>query len=139
MASPNGRSSLKRNKVSVLRADRSILSFTTPGITHGPPARLTVMLGWKRRGLAVWLAYIIMLAFTVPWHEPWNDEAQAWLLSRDLSLPQLLLHGLRYESHPPLSSLILCVPTPLPLGYFIFCRIPPPIAPAIISILLRLP
>src|SRR5260370_42011190 len=120
MASPDGRSlPLMRNKVIVLRADRVIISFTTPGITHRPPARLTVMLGWKRRDIAVWLAYIIMLAFTVPWHEPWNDEAQAWLLARDLSLPQLLLHGLRYESHPPLWSLILCVPPPLHLRYFI--------------------
>jgi hypothetical protein len=96
------------------------------------------MLGWKHRDLAVWLAYIIMLAITVPWHEPWNDEAQAWLLSRDLSLPQLLLHGLRYESHPPLWYLILWIPTHLHIGYFIFCWISAAIAAAGIYVLLRL-
>jgi hypothetical protein len=96
------------------------------------------MLGWKVRDLAVWLAYLIMLAFTVPWHEPWNDEAQAWLLARDLSLPQLLLHGLRYESHPPLWYLILWIPTHLHVGYFIFCWISAVIASAGIYVLLRL-
>ena len=78
------------------------------------------MQGWKRRHLGVWLAYILMLAFTVPWHEPWNDEAQSWLLARDVSLPQLLFHALRYESHPPLWYLILWIPTHLHIGYFIF-------------------
>jgi hypothetical protein len=96
------------------------------------------MLGWKLRDLAVWLAYLIMLAVTVPWHEPWNDEAQAWLLARDLSIPKLLLHGLRYESHPPLWYLILWVPTHLHLGYFTFCWISAVIAAAGIYVLLRL-
>jgi hypothetical protein len=96
------------------------------------------MQGWKRRDLAVWLAYILMLAFTVPWHEPWNDEAQSWLLARDLSLPQLLLHALRYESHPPLWYLILWIPTHLHIGYFIFCWISAAIAAAGIYVLLRL-
>lgn len=96
------------------------------------------MLGWKLRDLVVWVTYLIMLACTVPWHEPWNDEAQAWLLSRDLSLPQLLMHGLRYESHPPLWYLILWVPTHLHIGYFIFCWISAVIAATGIYVLLRL-
>ncbi|MCU1248587.1 MAG: putative rane protein [Edaphobacter sp.] len=96
------------------------------------------MQGWKRRDLAVWLAYLIMLAFTVPRHEPWNDEAQAWLLARDLSLPQLLSHGLRYESHPPLWYVILWIPSHLHIGYFIFCWISAAIAAAGIYVLLRL-
>jgi hypothetical protein len=96
------------------------------------------MQGWKRRDLAVWLAYILMLAFTVPWHEPWNDEAQSWLLARDLSLPQLLFHALRYESHPPLWYLILWIPAHLHIGYFIFCWISAAIAAAGIYVLLRL-
>jgi hypothetical protein len=96
------------------------------------------MQGRKRGDFAVWLAYIIMLAVTVPWHEPWNDEAQAWLLARDLSLPQLLLHALHYESHPPLWYLILWIPTHLHIGYFIFCWISAAIAAAGIYILLRL-
>jgi hypothetical protein len=97
-----------------------------------------LMLGWKLRDFAVWLAYLVMLACTVPWHEPWNDEAQAWLLARDLSLPQLLLHGLRYESHPPLWYLILWIPAHLHLGYFVFCWISAVIAAAGIYVLLRL-
>jgi hypothetical protein len=95
------------------------------------------MPGWKLRDLLVWVVYLIMLACTVPWHEPWNDEAQAWLLSRDLSLPQLLLHGLRYESHPPLWYLILWLPAHH-IGYFIFCWISAVIAAAGIYVLVRL-
>jgi len=102
-----------------------------------PPAKLTLMQGWKRRDLAVWLAYILMLVFTVPSHEPWNDEAQSWLLARDLSLPQLLFHALRYESHPPLWYLILWIPTHLHIGYFIFSWISAAIAAAGIYVLLR--
>ena len=96
------------------------------------------MQGDKLRDLAIWVAYLIMLGCTVPWHEPWNDEAQAWLLARDLSLPQLLMHGLRYESHPPLWYLILWVPAHLHLSYFIFCWISAAIAAAGIYVLLRL-
>jgi hypothetical protein len=96
------------------------------------------MLGWRLRDLVVWVVYLITLACTVPWHEPWNDEAQAWLLSRDLSLPQLFLHGLRYESHPPLWYLILWLPAHLHIGYFIFCWISAVIAAAGIYVLLRL-
>jgi hypothetical protein len=96
------------------------------------------MLGWKLRDLVVWVVYLIMLACTVPWHEPWNDEAQAWLLARDLSIPQLLVHGLRYESHPPLWYLILWLPAHLHIGYFIFCWISAVIAAAGIYVLLRL-
>ena len=96
------------------------------------------MQGRKRRDLIVWLAYIIVLAFTIPWHEPWNDEAQAWLLARDLSLSQLIFHALRYESHPPLWYLILWIPAHLHIGYFIFSWISGAIAAAGIYVLLRL-
>jgi len=39
-----------------------------------------------------------MLAVVVPLHEPWSNEAQAWLLARDLSLWKLLFYYLRYEA-----------------------------------------
>jgi hypothetical protein len=101
-------------------------------------ATLVLMRGWKLRDLIVWSVYVIMLAVTVPWHEPWNDEAQAWLLARDLSIPQLFLHNLRYESHPALWYLILWLPSHLHVGYFIFCWISAAIAVATVYVLLRL-
>lgn len=96
------------------------------------------MLGLKRRDLVIWCVYLVMLAIAVPRHEPWNDEAQAWLLIRDSSLLHLLLHGLRYESHPPLWYLILWLPTHLHLSYAIFCWIAAAIAAAGIYVFLRL-
>ena len=50
-------------------------------------------------------------------HEPWWDEAQAWLIARDVPLPELFTHQLRYEGHPPLWYLILAIPAKLGLPY----------------------
>ena len=96
------------------------------------------MLGLKVRDLAVWVGYCAMLAAVVPWHEPWRDEAQAWLLARDLSIPQLLVHNLRYEGHPGLWYLILWVPAHLRVGYAALGWIAAGIAAAGIYVLLRL-
>jgi len=53
------------------------------------------------------LAYAA-LVFTGAWiHEPWFDEAQSWLLARDVGPLDLIAHHLRYEGHPPLWYLLL--------------------------------
>lgn len=52
-------------------------------------------------GLAAWLLWV------GAHHEPWVDEAQAWLLARDCSLSELLTVRLRYEGSPGLWHLIL--------------------------------
>jgi hypothetical protein len=54
-------------------------------------------------------AYCTVVMVGVTHHEPWADEAQAWLLSRDLSYRYLVLHQLAYEGHPPLWPTILWV------------------------------
>jgi hypothetical protein len=101
-------------------------------------ATLAGMLGLKARDLAVWVGYCAMLAAAVPWHEPWRDEAQAWLLARDLSIPQLLLHNLRYEGHPGLWYLILWGPAHLHVAYAALGWIAAGIAAAGTYVLLRL-
>lgn len=50
--------------------------------------------------------YLIFTAILVILHEPWRDEAQAWLLARDHTLTSLL-HHMSYEGTPPLWHLIL--------------------------------
>ena len=40
-------------------------------------------------------------------HEPWLDEAQAWLVARDNGLVELLLHRIRYEGTPGLWHVLL--------------------------------
>lgn len=52
-------------------------------------------------------AYTALLIFLIRHHEPWADEAQAWLLARDLSVWQLVHTYLRYEGQPALWHLML--------------------------------
>ncbi len=95
------------------------------------------MIGLRKRELCVWFGYILMLCVTIPWHEPWNDEAQAWLLARDLGLRELIFNALRYESHPPLWYLILWLPAHLHVSYLALSWISGTIAAAGIYLLLR--
>lgn len=67
------------------------------------------------------LVFVVYCAVTVSGavaHEPWWDEAQAWLVARDAPLTDLFAHVLRYEGHPPLWYLILAVPAKLGLPYW---------------------
>ncbi len=66
---------------------------------------------------AVWIVYCVILLLTVPRHEPWFDEAQAWLLARDASYPELIGHYLRYEGSPGLWHTILAVPAKMGAQY----------------------
>ena len=50
-------------------------------------------------------------------HEPWWDEAQAWLIARDAPIADLFTHVVRYEGHPPLWYLLLAIPARLGLPY----------------------
>jgi hypothetical protein len=63
---------------------------------------------WEKIGnFVVLLAYSGVVLFTVRYHEKWADEAQAWLLARDLDLKKLWFHELRYEGTPGLWHTIL--------------------------------
>jgi len=61
--------------------------------------------------------YLAVVTIGVSVHEPWWDEAQAWLLARDAPISELLSHDLAYEGHPPLWYLILAIPAKLRLPY----------------------
>ena len=49
---------------------------------------------------AVLFLYSALIAFMIPHHEPWADEAQAWMLARSTSLCQLFHVYLHYEGQP---------------------------------------
>ncbi len=53
------------------------------------------------------IAYSALTLAMIPLHEPWRDESQAWLISRDASLGDLFGSILREEGHPALWFLIL--------------------------------
>ena len=54
-------------------------------------------------------AYALVVALGLTWHEPWADEAQAWLLARDSGWWHMMLHGIRYEGSPGLWHSLLWV------------------------------
>ena len=63
---------------------------------------------------AAWAAIAVTGAVT---HEPWWDEAQAWLIARDVPIPDLFTRVVRYEGHPPLWVLLVKIPVTLGLPY----------------------
>jgi hypothetical protein len=54
-------------------------------------------------------AFSALVAFAIPYHEPFADEAQAWQLARSLSLPVLFHSYLRYEASPGLWHFLLWI------------------------------
>lgn len=59
--------------------------------------------------LAPWLVllgYAALAVFATVHHEPWRDEAQAWLIARDLPLPGIIAQ-MGYEGSPALWHLLL--------------------------------
>lgn len=51
--------------------------------------------------------YAGALILIMHFHEPWFDEAQAWLIARDATIRELLCTITHYEGHPPLWYFIL--------------------------------
>jgi hypothetical protein len=68
--------------------------------------------------ILIFAVYLVLLAAVVARHEPWMDEAQAWLLAKDASLTELFVTYLRYEGSPGLWHLILSIPAKLNFPYF---------------------
>src|ERR1700749_1246002 len=64
---------------------------------------------WLVGDVAALVSYSAAVLFAVRHHEKWADEAQSWLLARDLSLKTLWLRELRYEGSPGLWHTILWV------------------------------
>ncbi len=71
----------------------------------------------RRWNYLVLIVFSVIVVITSFQHEPWYDEAQAWLLVRDTSLWDLLTHYLRYEGHPSLWYLVLWIPVKANLPY----------------------
>jgi hypothetical protein len=67
--------------------------------------------------LASLLAYVALLAWTIPRHEPWVDEAQAWQIAGHTSLLGLFGTAIHYEFSPGLWHGLLWVVERLHVGY----------------------
>jgi len=64
---------------------------------------------WRLGDGLVLLAYVGVVLWTVRYHEKWADEAQAWLIARDLDLRTIWFRELRYEGTPGLWHTLLWV------------------------------
>lgn len=57
--------------------------------------------------IIIFLIYaIVTFVITIIFHEKWRDEAQAWLIARDLDFWGIIKQ-MTYEGHPPLWHFIL--------------------------------
>lgn len=73
------------------------------------------MVGWPE-----WVClglFSCLLASMIPFHEPWADEAQAWMMARSLSVWQLFHTYLGYEGSVGLWHLLLWSMVRLHVGY----------------------
>ena len=67
-----------------------------------------------------WLTFALyasLLAFAIPAHEPWADEAQAWQIARSSSLWRMFHTNLRYEGSSGLWHLLLWILVRCHVGY----------------------
>jgi hypothetical protein len=87
--------------------------------------------------VAVLAVYAALVAAGIAWHEPWADEAQAWLLARDQGFWHLMLHSLRYEGSPGLWHALLWVLAGAHVGYIGMHWVSGAIAVAGVYVLLR--
>jgi len=79
-----------------------------------------VVAGTRRSSLSVVVptaAYALLVCFAASRHEPWADEAQAWLLARDSRFWALWTTLLHYEGTPGLWHSLLWVLTRLHVSY----------------------
>ena len=58
---------------------------------------------------AALVAYASAVLVAVAHHEPWADEAQSWVIARDLSFGRMLFHEMHYEVSPGLWQSILWI------------------------------
>ncbi len=65
----------------------------------------------------LFMLYTLMMVFTVFKHEPWRDEAQVWLIVRDLPFSQIF-GQMAYEGTPGLWHLLLFPFVKLGFPYF---------------------
>src|SRR5271154_4780056 len=83
--------------------------MSTAAAASVPPEDVSAR-SWEKIGNAVvLLLYSGVVLFTVRYHEKWADEAQAWLIARDLDLKTIWFHELRYEGSPGLWHTILWI------------------------------
>jgi hypothetical protein len=83
------------------------------------------------------LAFMAVVTAVAVHHEPWFDEAQAWLIGRDCSLWELLAGRVRYEGSPGLWHALLWVLSHAGMPYEHLWMVSAALAGAAVWIVLR--
>ena len=105
----------KLRQIALPRADGAAASAEiSPGPNRGAAARPNWQRYWY---LPVFAVYLGIVGVTVAHHEPWLDEAQAWLIARDAAWSDLFCTIPRYEGSPGLWHLLLTLPARCGLPY----------------------
>jgi hypothetical protein len=78
-------------------------------VPDSPPIPIAPSPWWRIADFGVLALWVGVVAFILPYHEKWADEAQAWLIARDLPLSTIWFHELRYEGSPGLWHTILWI------------------------------
>ena len=91
--------------------------------------------GWAEA--IVLVLYCAVLLSAIPFHEPWGDEAQAWLLARDCPLGRIFFYQLHYEGTPGLWHLVLWAANRLHFPFISMHYISGAFATAAVYVLLR--
>jgi hypothetical protein len=88
-----------------------------------PTNSTNLILAAKARSWRAWAPalafclYALAIILVGARHEPWFDEAQAWLIARDATPLEIITRYGRYEGTPPLWHLILWAPAHLGYPY----------------------
>ena len=85
-----------------------------PANAHVPGSRAN---GWGWPESLALAGYAGVVATGVWFHEAWADEAQAWLVARDMGWWRMMLDGVRYEGTPGLWHGLLWVLIRLHVSY----------------------
>ena len=94
----------------------------------------------RRSSLALWaagIAHAVLVLLCAGRHQPWFDEAQSWLLARDLTPTELIFHQTRYEGTPALWTSLLMPLVKSGLPYSDFNYVSAAIAIAGVAVFLR--
>ncbi len=71
----------------------------------------------KKVAIPVTILFAVLATTLICFHEPWLDEAQAWLIARDASLSDMFLYLSHVEGHPSFWWLLLAVPARAGIPY----------------------
>ena len=96
--------------------NENTITNTSTANTNTPTTTNKLWIVKHARALS-FIAYMVVVAVVMYFHEPWFDEAQSWLIARDSSFADLLTLRPHYEGHPPLWTLLLSIPAKTGVPY----------------------